>query len=166
MSPKIKIARDLKNSHLTIKDQDFPLVILRPDDLVQLGALVASGSEDILIWTGKNIGKKITNTLQNVMKKKKSRDKLIEFVLDALSNLGFGEFDLKYSKGKEAIIMVNNPISTTIKDKQDANVLCNLYNGIFMGMLNGTGLQVEGEEIECVLKGAKQCVYKYIFEEE
>ena len=64
MFSKIKIIRDSKKSHLTLKDQHFPLVILRPHDLVQLGALVASGSEDILIWTGKNIGKKITNVLQ------------------------------------------------------------------------------------------------------
>src|SRR6056297_208997 len=137
MFSKIKIIRDSEKSHLTLKDQNFPLVILRPHDLVQLGALVGSGSEDILIWTGKNIGKKITNVLQNIVKKSNKREKLIDKVLDTLSLFGFGEFVFSYSKGDKVTIKVSNPISTVIKDKKDAKVLCNLYNGIFTGILSG-----------------------------
>jgi hypothetical protein len=51
------IAIDSKKSHIYLKETDFSLVIIRPYDLVQLGDLVGSGSEDILVWAGKTIGK-------------------------------------------------------------------------------------------------------------
>jgi len=41
-----------------------------------------------------------------------------------------------------------------------------LYNGIFIGMLNGTGLQVDGGEKKCVLEGSNKCIYEYEFKEE
>jgi predicted hydrocarbon binding protein len=158
------IAIDTQKSHLTLKGSNYPLVILRPYDLVQLGALVGSGSEDILIWTGKSIGKNLCQAVMEINKIKK-RDKLIQAVVETLSNLGFGKFSINYSEGKSCIIRVSNPISSAIKDKNDAKVLCNLYNGIFIGMLSGSGVEVDGEEIECVLEGKKECVFEYKFKE-
>lgn len=151
---------DPEKSHLSLKGTNFPLVILRPYDLVQLGALVGSGSEDILIWTGKIIGKNLCQALQEKMQIKK-REKLIELVLENLSYLGFGKFSLDYKEGKESTIKVSTPISNTIKDKNDAKVLCNLYNGIFIGMFSGSGIDVEGEEKQCALSGHNECIFNY-----
>ena len=116
---------DTQKSHLILKGPKIPLIILRPYDLVQLGALVGSGSEDILIWTGKIIGKNVCQSLQESNQIKK-REKLIELVLENLSFLGFGKFAVDYKDGKSCTIKVANPISNAIKDKVDAKVLCNL----------------------------------------
>jgi predicted hydrocarbon binding protein len=154
---------DTQKSHLMLKGTKIPLVILRPYDLVQLGALVGSGSEDILIWTGKIIGKNLCQSLQESNQIKK-REKLIDLVLENMSSLGFGKFNVDYKEGKNCIIKVSNPISNTIKDKSDAKVLCNLYNGLFIGMFSGSGIEVEGEEKQCVLTGSPECVFEYKFE--
>jgi predicted hydrocarbon binding protein len=158
-----KVTIDPDKSHLTLKGTDFPLVILRPYDMVSLGALVGSGSEDILIWIGKTIGKNLSIALQSG--KIKKREKLILLTLDMLSNLGFGKFSMKYAEGKSAKIHVQSPISNEIKDKKDAKVLCNLYNGLFIGIFSGTGVDVDGDEKECVLEGKRECVFEYEFEE-
>jgi len=153
---------DPQKSHLILKGTNLPLVIMRPYDLVQLGALVGSGSEDILIWTGKIIGKNICQAIQESNQIKK-REKLIETVLENLSLLGFGKLSADYKEGKQCIIKVANPISNTIKDKNDAKVLCNLYNGLFIGMFSGSGIEVEGQEKQCALSGHNECIFEYIF---
>ena len=159
------ISVDSEKSHLTLKKTNFPLVIMRPYDLVQLGAMAANGSEDILIWIGKRIGKNLAVAVQK-NKNEKKREKLIKSILETLSQMGFGEFDLNYNEGEVAKISVANPISNEIADKEDARVLCNLYNGLFSGMFSGTGVEVEGDEIECRLDGQKKCVFEMKFEED
>jgi predicted hydrocarbon binding protein len=161
--PLKKVDIDQNKSHLLLKNTKVSLVLLRPYDLVQLGALIGSGSEDILIWTGKTIGKNLCQALQEATKEKK-REKLIANVLDTLSSLGFGKFSFNYKEGASATIKVSNPISSAIKDKNDAKVLCSLYNGLFMGMFSGSGVEVDGTEKECILNGQANCVFDYTFE--
>jgi predicted hydrocarbon binding protein len=156
------VASDTAKSHLMLKGTNFPLIILRPYDMVQLGALVGSGSEDIIIWIGKTIGKNLCNAMQN--EKIKKREKLIELILETLTDLGFGRFSMSYKENVSVLINVNNPISSAIKDKKDAKVLCNLYNGIFIGMFSASGVEIEGEEQKCVLNGDKECSFNYRFE--
>ena len=158
-----EVAIDQEKSQLRLKGTKFPLVLLRPYDLVQLGALVASGSEDILIWVGKTIGKDLSKALQSTGDFKK-KEKLVQNILETLSHFGFGKCTLvNFDEGKGSTIKVFSSISADIKDKSDAKVLCNLYNGIFIGMFSSCGLDVEGEEKECILKGNPQCTYQYKF---
>lgn len=163
--PLKRIDIDQNKSQIILKGTRVNLVLLRPYDLVQLGAIVGSGSEDILIWTGKSIGKNLSQALQESTKEKK-REKLIQNVLDTLNSLGFGKFNLTYKEGVEVIFRVSNPLAATpgLKDKADNRVLCDIYNGIFIGILAGSGVDVEGGEEECVLDGKPNCVYKYKFE--
>jgi predicted hydrocarbon binding protein len=158
-----KVTTDPNKSHIIIKNTNIPLILLRPYDLVQLGALIGSSSEDILIWTGKTIGKHLTQVLQESTKEKK-HEKLIENILDTLNSMGFGKFSLSYKEGQKASIKVTNPISVSIKEKSDAKVLCNLYNGLFIGIFSGLNINVEGVESECVLDGKSSCIFDYKFE--
>ena len=162
--PLKKIDVDQNKFHIYLKGTNVKLVLLRPYDLVQLGALVGSGSEDILIWTGKIIGKNLCQAIQDSSKEKK-REKLLGSVLETLSSMGFGRFSMSYKEGKNATIKVSDPISSAIKDKGDAKVLCDLYNGLFNGMFTATGIDVEGNEKECILKGNPNCIFEYQFEE-
>ncbi len=158
------VAVDPKQSHLTIKNTDLSLVLLRPYDLVYLGELVGSGSEDILILVGKNIGKKICVEIEKRDAPKKL-EKKYQAVLETFMNMGFGKFTLKFDEYKSATIKVKDPISNTIKDKNEARVLCNLYNGLFLGMFSQDS-EADGEEKQCVLnstpeKHFEECVFEY-----
>jgi hypothetical protein len=151
-------------SHLTIKNTDLNLVLLRPYDLVYLGELVGRGSEDILILVGKTIGKRICVEIEKRDNIKKL-EKKYQTVLDTFMTMGFGKFNFKFDEFKSATIKVKDPISNTIKDKNEARVLCNLYNGLFLGMLSQDS-DAEGIEKQCILnstaeKTYDECIFEY-----
>ncbi len=155
---------DKNTSHLSISDTDIHLTILRPYDLVALGGLVGSGSEDILVWVGKTIGKKIS---QEIFKDKpaKKLKKKYKKILSNYSYLGFGDFDMDLNEGKSVEIEVEEPLEKEIKDKEDARVICNLYNGLFIGMLE-EDYEVEESGLQTVLDSEpgqilNKSVYKY-----
>jgi hypothetical protein len=137
------IAIDPIKSHIFLKDTTFSLVIIRPYDLVQLSDLVGSGSEDILIWTGKNIGKSLTTKILSQKKKIMLREKLIEELMTNLTNLGYGKFKIRYGEGQKVKIEITNSIVQEIDDKEEAKLIINFYNGIFIGFFNSTGIDVE-----------------------
>ena len=137
------IAIDPIKSHIFLKDTTFSLVIIRPYDLVQLSDLVGSGSEDILIWTGKNIGKSLTTKILSQKKKIMLREKLIEELMTNLTNLGYGKFKIRYGDGQKLKIEILNSIVQEIDDKEEAKLIINFYNGIFIGFFNSTGIDVE-----------------------
>ncbi|MHA1897928.1 MAG: hypothetical protein ACTSU2_11085, partial [Promethearchaeota archaeon] len=122
------VSFDSKRAHIYLKSTDFALVIMRPYDLVQLGDLVGSGSEDILIWTGKAIGKSLCQNIQE-KKKPKTRKKLFEELLVNLMNLGYGKFELEYIENKSVKIKVFNSLIKEMKEEEEAHLICNLYNG-------------------------------------
>ncbi|MBD3351367.1 MAG: hypothetical protein GF364_07760 [Candidatus Lokiarchaeota archaeon] len=154
------ISIDSKKSHILLKNTNFSLVIMRPYDLVQLGDLVGSGSEDILIWTGKTIGKSLCKNIQD-NKKIRTRKKLFEALLSYLTNLGYGKFDMEYNKGKNVKIEIKNSIVQEIKEMEDAQLIRNLYNGIFIGSLNSSGVEVE--EVSQEFDKKDPIVFEYNF---
>jgi len=153
---------DSNKAHLYLKGTKLPLVILRPQDIVDLGELVGSGSEDILLWIGKTIGKSFCKAVQE-KDKLSSRQKLIEAVIRHLQDFGYGEVHIdNYVEGKEVVISVKDPLEKNVEGGQ---VITLLYNGIFSGIFNESGLEVEGVQIKAVSKGDDIDAYKFTFEE-
>ena len=156
------IALDSEKSHIYLKDTDFSLIILRPYDLVQLGDLVGSGSEDILIWTGKTIGKALCKNIQE-NKKIRSKKQLFQELLINLTNLGYGRFEMSYLEKSGVKISVFNSIVQEVNNPQDASLISNFYNGIFLGSLNLAGADVVTKSIINSTERDSACVYEYEF---
>lgn len=158
-----RISINSKKSHIFLKNTDFSLVIVRPYDLVQLGDFVGSGSEDILIWTGKTIGRTLCNNIRQ-NKRIKNRKKLFDALMDNLENLGYGNCDIDYKKGKSAKLEISNSLIEEIDDLTDAELIKNLYNGIIIGAFNSAGLEVD-QIGEVKLEKNKPIVFEYNIEE-
>ena len=156
------IALDSEKSHIYLKDTDFSLVILRPYDLVQLGDLVGSGSEDILIWTGKTIGKALCKNIQE-NRKVKSKKQLFHELLVNLTNLGYGRFEMNYLENERVKISVFNSIVQEMTNPQDISLISNLYNGIFIGSLNFAGADVFTKSISASSLEGTPSVFEYEF---
>ena len=158
------ISLDSEKSHIYLKDTDFSLVIMRPYDLLQLGDLVGSGSEDILIWTGKTIGKALCKNIQE-NRKIKTKKHLFQELLVNLTNLGYGKFEMSYLEGKTVKILVYNSIMQEVESSQDASLISNLYNGIFIGSMNFAGADVFTKSITNASENSLPCTYEYEFME-
>ena len=156
------IALDSEKSHIYLKDTDFSLVILRPYDLVQLGDLVGSGSEDILIWAGKTIGKALCKNIQD-NKKINSKKQLFQELLVNLTHLGYGRFEMTYLEKSSVKISVFNSIVQEIDNPQEVNLISNLYNGIFMGSLSFAGAEVITKSVINSIEKNSVCTYEYGF---
>ncbi len=153
---------DSNKSHLYLKGTKLPLILLRPQDIVDLGELVGSGSEDILLWIGKTIGKAFCKAVQE-KDKPSTRQKLIHAVMNYLQDFGYGMVNIdKYVEGKEVLISVKDPLEKNVEGGQ---VITLLYNGILSGIFNESGLEVEGTQIKSVSKGDEFDAYQFIFEE-
>jgi len=135
------IVLDSEKSHIYLKDTDFSLIIMRPYDLVQLGDLVGSGSEDILIWAGKTMGKALCKNIQET-RKITSKKQLFQELLVNLTNLGYGRFEMSYVENKEVKITIFNSIVQEVQNQQEIGLISNFYNGIFMSSLSFAGSDV------------------------
>lgn len=154
------ISIDSKNSHLYLKNTDLPLIILRPWDIVQLGELVGSGSEDIIIWIGKTIGRSICTAVKDKEKPKTRRD-LLETILEHLGDFGFGELKIiKYMEAESVEIEIVKPIEEGL---EGGEIIQNLYNGILSGIFEEAGLEVEGRLKQSVFKDAETDIYEFTF---
>ncbi len=163
------VVLDEEKSHIYLKDSNLPLLMIRPDELIELGEFAGSESEDILIWVGKSIGKSIAKefTRESAVETIKFRDKMkvINTILGKLQSLGYGIIVL--NAGKENITFnVRNPLAKEYVDNIMAKNICVLYNGIFNGILELFGLDNEGREINCILKGDDMCSFKFEIEQE
>src|SRR5271157_1606792 len=113
-----EITVDSNKSHLYLKGTKLPLIILRPQDIVDLGELVGSGSEDILIWIGKTIGKALCKAVQE-KDKPSTRQKLIDTVVKYLTNFGFGTVAIdNYLEAQEVTISVKEPLEEKVEGGQ------------------------------------------------
>jgi predicted hydrocarbon binding protein len=162
------VVLDDEKSHIYLKETDVPLLLIRPEELIEFGELAGSESEDILLWVGKSIGKSI---FKGIYKGKdieglKFRDKMkiVNFLLETLQGLGFGITVLNYEKDN-LVIDVSNSIAQEHTENIMAKNVCIIYNGIFTGMLEEVGIDSEGREINCILKGAEMCSFKFEFEQ-
>lgn len=139
------------------------MIILRPNDIVQLGELVGSGSEDIIIWIGKTIGKNICKAVIEKDSPKNRKD-LLEQNLEYLANFGFGDLEIKkYVEAKNVEIKVARPLEEGL---EGGEIIQNLYNGILCGIFEESGLEVEGSVKESVLSGDEFDLFEFTFFEE
>ncbi|GAB4305834.1 MAG: hypothetical protein Kow0069_02100 [Promethearchaeota archaeon] len=154
---------DSKHSHIYLKDTNLPLIILRPWDIIQLGELVGSGSEDIIIWIGKTIGKSLCAAVKE-KDDPKTRKELLEDILSYLEQFGFGRFSIeKYLEAKQVVIAVDSPLEEGL---EGGEIIQNLYNGVLCGVFEESGLEVEGILKEHVLAGGERDVFEFNFFEE
>jgi len=150
--------------YLGDKKREMNLLMLRPIDIIEFSEFAGTNADDILTWVGKSIGKiyidKIfyhkdwTNEPLTIKK-----EALIE-ILETLQLCGFGFLYAIFQKDFIKITIIN-PLSLEEKDNIMARNLCLLYHGILNYIIEGLEIQVEGEEIECVLKGQQNCMFMF-----
>jgi predicted hydrocarbon binding protein len=146
------------------KKKNLHLVMLRPNELMEFSEFTGTNAEDILIWVGKTLGKsfmeqffsnKDWSTESFVVKKE-----VVLGVLEALMLMGYGALTGMFRKD-HVIINVYNSLANEEKQNIMAKNLCLLYLGIFNGIFDVLGFDVEGKEIECILTGGDKCSFKF-----
>jgi predicted hydrocarbon binding protein len=146
------------------KKKDLRLLMLRPIDLIEFSEFAGTNADDILTWVGKTLGRsymekffynKDWNTEPLATKKE-----VILGNLEALELWGFGELTASFKKD-HIMIKVSESLASEEKDNIMAKNLCLLYQGLFTGMLETLGVDGDIEEVECVLLGGENCVFKF-----
>jgi len=146
------------------KNKDMRLVMLRPNEIMEFCEFAGTNADDILIWTGKSLGKIFmekffynkdwTNELMATKKE------VILGTLEALMLMGYGGLACMFKKDH---IIINAYESLAVQEKENimAKNLCLLYLGIFNGIFEELGIDVDGKEVECVLTGGEKCSFKF-----
>ena len=80
--------------------------------------------------------------------------------LEVLMLMGYGGLTGTFRKD-HIIINVYNSLATQEIGNILAKNLCLLYLGIFNGLFEVLGIEVDGSEEECVLTGGEKCSYKF-----
>lgn len=164
----LQIMIDEKTGQLYFGDKkkDLRLLMLRPIDLIEFSEFAGTNADDILVWVGKTLGRTFTEKFfydkdwsSETMATKKE---VVLGILEAVELTGFGEFTGVFKKD-HILFKVSDSMASEEKDNIMAKNLCLLYQGIFSGMLETLQIDVDGEEIECVLLGNEQCVFKFDF---
>ncbi|TFF83846.1 MAG: hypothetical protein EU552_02450 [Promethearchaeota archaeon] len=146
------------------KKKDIRLVMLRPNELMEFCEFAGTNAEDILIWVGKTLGKALMDkyfyakdwSTESMATKKE----VVLGILEALILMGYGALTGQFRKD-HILINVYESLATAEKDNIMAKNLCILYLGIFHGVLEVLGIDVDGKEVECVLSGDDKCSYKF-----
>jgi len=146
------------------KNKDMRLVMLRPNEIMEFCEFAGINADDILIWTGKSLGKLFmekffyhkdwTNELMATKKE------VVFGTLEALMLMGYGGLACMFKKD---YIIINAYESLAVQEKENimAKNLCLLYLGIFNGILEELCIDVDGKEVECVLTGGKKCSFRF-----
>jgi len=162
----LQIMIDEKTGQLYFGDKkkDLRLLMLRPIDLIEFSDFAGTNADDILVWVGKTIGR---NYVEKFFSNKDwstepiaTKKEVVLGNLEALELMGFGEIT-GYFKKNSILITVIDSLSSEEKDNIMAKNLCLLYQGLFSGMFETLKIDVDVEEIECVLLGHKRCVFKF-----
>jgi predicted hydrocarbon binding protein len=159
-----EIVVDEKRGHLYLGDKDLRLIMLRPIDLIEFTEFAGTNAEDILIWIGKKISTLICEKLilgDDVKIDPLSEKKLIfNDVLETFEHLGYGTLTSMFGKNKITVI-VEDPMSGEEKGNIMAKNICIFYQGVFNGILEYIGIEVQGEETQCQLLGDAACVFEF-----
>ena len=146
------------------KNKDMRLVMLRPNEIMEFCEFAGTNADDILIWTGKTLGKLFMakffynkDWTNEIMATKKE---VVFGTLEVLMLMGYGGLACMFKKDH---IIINAYESLAVQEKENimAKNLCLLYLGIFDGVLEELGIDADGKEIECVLTGGKKCSFKF-----
>ena len=146
------------------KNKDMRLVMLRPNEIMEFCEFAGTNADDILIWTGKTLGKLFMvkffynkDWTNEMMATKKD---VVFGTLEVLMLMGYGGLACMFKKNH---IIINAYESLAVQEKENimAKNLCLLYLGIFDGIFEELNIDVDGKEIECVLTGGEKCSYKF-----
>jgi len=123
-----------------------------------------TNAEDILIWVGKSLGKIFMEKFfsnkdwsNEIIATKKE---VVLGTLEVMMLMGYGMLTGIFKKD-HIIINVYESLATQEKGNIMAKNLCLLYLGIFNSFFDVLGIDVDGEEVECVLTGGDKCSYKF-----
>jgi predicted hydrocarbon binding protein len=146
------------------KKKDVRLVMLRPNEIMEFCEFAGTNAEDILIWVGKTLGKSLMEKYfynkdwsTETMATKKE---VVLGILEALILMGYGALTGQFRKD-HILIDIYEPLAKEEEDNIMAKNLCILCLGIFNGVFEVLGIDVDGEEIECVIAGDDKCSYKF-----
>jgi len=146
------------------KDKDMRLVMLRPNEIMEFCEFAGTNAEDILIWVGKSLGKIFMEKFfynkdwsSEVMATKKE---VLLGALEVMMLMGYGVLTGIFKKD-HVVINVYESLATQEKGNIMAKNLCLLYLGIFNSFFDVLGIDVNGEEVECILTGGDKCSYKF-----
>ena len=146
------------------KDKDMRLVMLRPNEIMEFCEFAGTNAEDILIWVGKSLGKifleKFFYNKDWSNAKMETKKEVVLGTLEVLMLMGYGGLTGTFRKD-HIIINVYNSLATQEIGNILAKNLCLLYLGIFNGLFEVLGIEVDGSEEECVLTGGEKCSYKF-----
>jgi len=148
------------------KKKDLRLLMLRPIDLIEFSEFAGANADDILIWVGKTLGRSYMEKFfynkdwsSETLAIKKE---VIIGNLEALELMGYGGLTGMFKKD-HILITVSDSLSKEESDNIMAKNLCLLYHGIFLAIFETLLIDVDGEEIECVLLGHEKCIFKFNF---
>ena len=159
---------DEKEGHLFFGDKkkDLKLLMLRPIDLIEFTEFAGTNADDILIWVGKSLGRsfmeKFFYSKDWGSETMSTRKEVLLGSLEALELMGYGQIIGKFRKD-HILIEVEDSIACEESKNIMAKNLCLLYLGIFSGLFDILQMDVDGEEIGCVLLEAEKCTYKFDF---
>ena len=163
---QIQIDEKLGQLFLGDKKKDLRLLMLRPIDLIEFTEFAGAGSDDILIWVGKTLGRaymeKFFYNKDWSSETMATRKEVLLGNLEALELMGFGELTAVFKK-KFILFSVSESLASEEKDNIMAKNLCLIYQGLFSGFLETLLIDADGEEIQCILLGNERCIYKFDF---
>ncbi len=168
LKKELQINIEDKDGHLFLgeKKKDIRLLMLRPNEILEFAEFAGSNADDILIWVGKTLGKSLLEkffyekdwSTENMATKKE----VVLGILESLILMGYGALTGTFKKD-HIIVNVYESLASQEKDNIMAKNLCLLYLGIFNGVFEILGIDVDGKEIECILTGGDKCSYKFDF---
>lgn len=146
------------------KKKGLRLVMLRPNEIMEFCEFAGTNADDILIWVGKTLGKTFMEKFfyNKDWSKETIATKKEVFLgsLEVLMLLGYGALTGMFKKD-HLIVNVYESLATEDKESIMAKNLCLLYQGVFAGFLDVLGIEAEGKEIECILRGGEKCSFKF-----
>ncbi|MFW9945406.1 MAG: V4R domain-containing protein [Candidatus Odinarchaeota archaeon] len=168
LKKELQINIEDKDGHLFLgeKRKDIRLVMLRPNEILEFAEFAGANADDILIWVGKTLGKSLMEkyfyekdwSTENMATKKE----VVLGVLESLILMGYGALTGTFKKD-HVIVNVYESLASEEKENIMAKNLCLLYLGIFNGIFEVLGIDVEGKEVECILTGGDKCSFKFDF---
>jgi predicted hydrocarbon binding protein len=168
LKKELQINIDEKKGQLFFGDKkkDLKLLMLRPIDLIEFSEFAGTNADDILIWVGKTIGRDFLEKFfyskdwgSETMATKKE---VVLGSLEAIELMGLGHMKGLFKKD-HIIIEVEDSLACEERENIMSKNLCLLYQGIFNGLFEVLQMDVNGEEIGCVMLGEEKCTYKFDF---
>ncbi|MHA2429891.1 MAG: hypothetical protein ACXACC_02545 [Promethearchaeota archaeon] len=168
LKKELQINIEDKDGHIFLgeKKKDIRLLMLRPNEILEFAEFAGTNADDILIWVGKTLGKILMEkyfyqkdwSTENMATKKE----VVLGVLESLILMGYGALTGTFKKD-HIIVNVYESLASEEKDNIMAKNLCLLYLGIFNGIFEILGIDVDGREVECILTDGDKCSYKFDF---